>query len=146
MQNADPFNLQRFVNAQDPLIDSVRAELVAGRKQSHWMWFVFPQIEGLGASPTAKRYAIHSLAEAKAYLAHPLLSDRLRECTGLVCKAGQPIADLFGFPDWRKFISCMTLFDAAATGDIFAQALNQCCNGERDALTLHMLASMHNRS
>ncbi len=143
MDSSDRFDLQRFVDAQNPIIDAARSELRNGRKQSHWMWFVFPQIEGLGASEMAQRYAIRSLAEAQAYLAHPTLGARLRECTRLVCDAGKPIADVFGFPDWRKFTSCMTLFDAASPHDLFGEALEKCCGGEADSLTLERLTSLH---
>ena len=107
----DPYNLQRFVEAQNPVIDQVRGELRAGCKRSHWMWFVFPQISGLGASPMAKRYAIASLAEAKAYLQHPVLGARLRECTQLVTETeGRTIEEIFGHPDDLKFRSSITLF------------------------------------
>ena len=110
----DPFELQRFIDAQDPVIDQVRGELRAGRKRSHWMWFVFPQLEGLGHSTMAQRYAIASLAEARAYLAHPLLGPRLRDCSALVrAVEGRDVHQIFGAPDDLKFWSSMTLFDAA---------------------------------
>ncbi len=114
---ADPYNLQRFVEAQNPVFDQVLAELRAGRKRSHWMWFVFPQISGLGGSPMAKRYAISSQTEAEAYLQHPILGPRLRECTRLVTETeGRTIEEIFGHPDDLKFRSSMTLF-AHATAD-----------------------------
>src|SRR5262249_17703549 len=107
----DPFDLQRFVDAQDPVIDRVRAELVAGRKASHWMWFVFPQIEGLGFSPMAVRYALSGADEAHAYLAHPVLGSRLEELTQvMLAHAGRSALDILGAPDDLKFRSCMTLF------------------------------------
>jgi uncharacterized protein (DUF1810 family) len=122
----DPFNLRRFVEAQDKAMDAVRRELRAGRKSSHWMWFVFPQIAGLGFSPTADFYAIHSLAEARAFLAHPVLGARLRECAELVnaCGSGD-LMRIFGDPDRLKFRSCMTLFAAVAPSEpVFALALH----------------------
>ncbi len=107
-------DLDRFVEAQDPLIARVRQELRAGRKQSHWMWFVFPQIAGLGFSPTARHYAIASLAEARAYLTHPVLGSRLVECTELVNGVeGRTVHQIFGSPDDMKFHSSMTLFALA---------------------------------
>src|SRR5215813_7094342 len=107
----DPFDLQRFVTAQAPLYERVCAELRAGRKRSHWMWFIFPQIQGLGSSAMAQRYAITSLAEAAAYLDHPVLGPRLRECTGLVNAVdGRSAHEIFGSPDDMKFHSAITLF------------------------------------
>ena len=139
----DPFHLQRFVDAQAPVLDQVTAELRAGSKRSHWMWFVFPQIAGLGSSPMAVRYAIASLAEARAYLAHPLLGPRLRECTRLVIAARRAaIAEIFGAPDDRKFHSSMTLFAlAAADARDFETALAQYFGGAPDAATLTRLAA-----
>ena len=114
---SDPYDLQRFVDAQNPVFDQVRAELRAGRKRSHWMWFVFPQIRGFGNSPMAQKYAISSRAEAEAYLDHPILGPRLHECTHLVnAVEGHGIGEIFGFPDELKFRSSMTLF-AHATSD-----------------------------
>ncbi|MGZ9116799.1 MAG: DUF1810 domain-containing protein, partial [Methylocystis sp.] len=105
----DPYDLARFVAAQKPVYEKVRAELAAGRKRSHWMWFFFPQLEGLGASAMAQRYAIHSRAEAAAYLAHPVLGPRLKECVGLVNKVeGRSAHEIFGSPDDLKFHSSMT--------------------------------------
>jgi len=113
--DADAYSLQRFVDAQDRVYAAVLAELGAGRKRSHWMWFVFPQVEGLGMSPTARRYAIGSMAEARAYLGHPVLGARLMECTDLVLvHAGTPVGRIFGYPDDLKFRSCVTLFDEVA--------------------------------
>ena len=110
----DPYNLKRFVQAQAPVYRSVVEELRGGRKRTHWMWFVFPQLRALGRSATALHYGIASLAEARAYLAHPALGPRLRDCTGLVCAAqGRTIHEIFGSPDDMKFRSCMTLFAAA---------------------------------
>ena len=114
---SDHYNLSRFVAAQNPVFSEVCAELAAGHKQSHWMWFIFPQLRGLGTSPMAQRFAIGSLAEARAYLAHPLLGERLRTCTQLVNRVeGRTVEAIFGYPDYLKFRSSMTLFASAATG------------------------------
>jgi uncharacterized protein (DUF1810 family) len=137
----DPFDLSRFVDAQNPVIDQVRRELRARRKTSHWMWFVFPQIEGLGHSAMAQRYAIGSLDEARAYLAHPLLGSRLRDCTELVLlHSDRTIHGIFGSPDDQKFHSSMTLFDLATQrGDPFGRALHIHFNGKNDEATLRRL-------
>jgi uncharacterized protein (DUF1810 family) len=138
---SDPFNLQRFVEAQAPVIDEVIAELRAGRKRSHWMWFVFPQLRGLGSSPTAVRYGIASLSEAQAYLEHPVLGPRLRDCTRLVLAIRDAtIGDIFGYPDDRKFQSSMTLFSrAAADNQVFRDALTTYFDGVADPATLARL-------
>jgi len=129
-----------FIEAQAPLMEAVEAELVAGRKQTHWMWFVFPQLHGLGHSPMARRYAIHSLAEAQDYLEHSVLGPRLRRCTGIVnAIVGRSIYDIFGAPDDLKFRSSMTLFDVAAPRDVFHAALEKYCHGSPDEQTLEML-------
>ena len=137
----DPYDLERFVAAQEPVYEKVRAELEEGRKRSHWMWFVFPQLAGLGASAMAQRYAIHSLAEAAAYLAHPLLGVRLKECVGVVNRVeGRSAYEIFGHPDDLKFHSSMTLFAAAAPQEpLFAEALRKYFDGRRDPLTLTKL-------
>jgi uncharacterized protein (DUF1810 family) len=137
----DPYDLERFVVAQAPVYDAVRAELRAGRKRSHWMWFVFPQIRGLGISPTAMRYAVASLDEARAYLAHPLLGPRLGECVGLILALeGRSAVEIFGPIDATKLRSCLTLFEAAAPEDrIFGRALETYFGGERDPATLAKL-------
>jgi uncharacterized protein (DUF1810 family) len=134
-------SLERFVQAQEPVIEHVRAELRAARKTSHWMWFVFPQLEGLGHSPMARRFAIASREEAEAYLAHPILGARLRECTRLVnAIEGRGIEEIFGYPDYLKFRSSMTLFAQAAGDDrIFTDALRKYFAGEYDPLTLEKL-------
>jgi len=138
MTAGDPFNLQRFVEAQAPVYERVRAELKNGCKQSHWMWFIFPQIAGLGHSAMAQRYAISSLAEAEAYLEHPVLGARLRECTRLVVAAtGESAYEILGSPDDMKFHSCMTLFARAAPQEeMFDAALEKYFDGRDDALTL----------
>jgi len=127
-QPADPFDLQRFVDAQNPLYQQVCAELRRGRKTTHWMWFVFPQLRGLGQSAMSTRYGISSQAEAEAYLKHPVLGPRLRECVQYVnAVEGRTANDIFGYPDDLKFHSCLTLF-AGVTPDnaIFTAALNRC--------------------
>ena len=137
----DPYNLQRFVDAQRPVYEQVRSKLREGRKSSHWMWFVFPQIEGLGSSALAGRFAISCLDEAEAYLKHPLLGPRLRECTQLVnFVEGATIDRILGYPDDLKFRSSMTLF-AKATSDnrVFNEALSKYFGGEPDQATLERL-------
>ena len=138
---SDPYDLQRFVDAQDRVYARVVAELRAGRKTSHWMWFVFPQVAGLGSSPMAQEYAIHSLDEARAYLAHAVLGARLRECTQLVLDVkDREIRDILGYPDDLKFRSSMTLF-AALDGapPLFDAALRQFFAGAPDDRTLEIL-------
>ena len=137
-------DLDRFVTAQNPVYDQVLAELREGRKRSHWMWFVFPQLDGLGRSPTARHFAIRSRAEALQYLAHPLLGARLRECTeALLAAPDRPISALLGFPDDLKFCSSMTLFSAlSAPGSFFEQALGRFFDGQPDDRTLELLAAM----
>ena len=134
----DRFQLQRFVDAQQPVYETVLSELRAGRKRSHWMWFIFPQIAGLGHSTMAHRFALSSLDEAAAYLAHPVLGLRLRECSVLVAGIeGRPIAEIFGYPDDVKFRSSMTLFAQAAPEEpIFAACLRKYFAGELDPQTL----------
>jgi uncharacterized protein (DUF1810 family) len=139
----DSFDLERFVRAQDPVYADVLAELARGRKQSHWMWFVFPQIAGLGLSAMSQRYAIGSRAEAKAYLAHPVLGARLIECTRLVLAVpGRSINAILGQPDDAKFRSSMTLFGAVSDEPVFGEALARYFTGERDAATLQILATL----
>jgi uncharacterized protein (DUF1810 family) len=136
----DPFTLQRFVDAQASVIDAVRAELKRGRKNSHWMWFVFPQFAGLGFSSMSQRYAIASLAEARAYLAHPTLGDRLRECVELVLEVDDRSAhDIFGSPDDMKFRSCLTLFAQSSREEVFLRALEKYFDGSPDPATLSLL-------
>ena len=139
---ADPHDLERFVVAQAPVWPQVRAELAAARKRSHWMWFVFPQLRGLGSSAMAERYGIGSRAEAKAYLAHAVLGPRLVECTELMLAAGAGWSALaiLGAPDDVKFRSSMTLFDAVANGEgPFGAALERYFGGACDPATLALL-------
>lgn len=142
MQMDNPFDLQRFVNAQEPVFATVLEELRDGRKRSHWMWFVFPQLRGLGRSATAKFYGIASLDEARAYLAHPTLGPRLEEATrAVVAVQGRTLHAIFGSPDDLKFHSSMTLFalaaDEAATP--YQEALSRYCDGAMDEATLPLL-------
>jgi len=134
----DPHNLQRFVEAQNSVIDTVKKELRSGQKRTHWIWFVFPQIAGLGGSEIAQRYAISSEEEAKAYLTHPVLGARLRECTEIVnALDGRSANDIFGSPDDKKFRSSMTLFDAVADNPApYRTALDLYYDGEPDPNTL----------
>jgi uncharacterized protein (DUF1810 family) len=141
---SDPYGLQRLVDAQNPVYDKVCSELRDGRKKSHWMWFIFPQIEGLGSSLLARKFAISSLAEAAAYLAHPILGPRLAECTRLVnLVEGRPIEQIFGHPDDLKCRSSTTLF-ARATPDnrAFIGALQKYFSGEFDPATLARLQAL----
>lgn len=134
--------LERFVEAQAPVIDQVLAELEAGRKRTHWMWFVFPQLAGLGQSAMARHFAIADLDEARRYLAHPVLGPRLIRCTELVNgHAGLTAHAIFGSPDDLKLRSSMTLFGAADPGrDVFQTALDRFYDGEPDERTLALLA------
>lgn len=147
----DPYNLQRFIDAQHGLYAQAEMELAAGRKTTHWMWFIFPQIKGLGHSATAQKYAISSLDEAKAFLDHPVLGARLRGCTRLVTAVnGRSIEDIFGYPDYLKFHSSMTLFahaaaDAGADDQIFTKALSKYCRAEFDKQTITQLKAAINQ-
>lgn len=137
----DPYNLRRFVDAQDPVYGQVCSELRGGQKTGHWMWFVFPQIQGLGHSSVARKFAISSLDEAQAYLRHSILGPRLVECTKLINEIpDRAIHQILGYPDDLKFRSCMTLF-AHATSDnqVFLDALQKYFGAEHDPLTLERL-------
>lgn len=139
----DRYDLERFVRAQSAVYSKVVAELSAGEKRSHWMWFVFPQIAGLGSSATAVRYAISDLDEAAAYLAHPLLGHRLIECTGLVvANDGRSLEQVFGWPDDLKFHSSMTLFSLVPGHEaVFDAALDKYFEGVPDDKTLELVQS-----
>lgn len=139
---SDNFNLSRFTEAQAPVYAAVLAELRAARKGTHWMWFIFPQLAGLGRSAMAQRYAIASLDEARAYLAHPVLGARLRECAALVAAAqGSSAHQIFGAPDDMKLHSSLTLFAHAAPGEpLFRACLDKYYSGAPDATTLSLLA------
>ena len=140
IEGPDPFQLQRFVEAQDSVFDTALEELRAGHKQSHWMWFIFPQIAGLGRSPTAQYYAIRSMHEARAYLAHPLLGDRLRSAVDTVVSAAerQTPVQILGDVDAMKLRSSLTLFEAASGDPVFADALDRLF-GSPDEATLALL-------
>ena len=137
----DRFDLQRFIAAQDLVYTAVLDELRRGRKQTHWIWFIFPQVEGLGHSARAHHYAIRAREEAAAYIAHPLLSARLLECTELVLShVGKTANQIFGSPDDLKFCSSMTLFGAVSSRSIFQAALDHFYKGVQDGSTLAILA------
>jgi uncharacterized protein (DUF1810 family) len=139
--SSDPFDLQRFVDAQERVYQTVLAELRAGHKRSHWIWFVFPQIAGLGSSPTAVRYAVSSLDEARAYLAHRLLGPRLHECARLITAVqGRSARQIFGSPDDVKVRSSMTLFvHATADNDDFVAVLQKYYGGDEDPATVERI-------
>ena len=141
MSVPDPYDLQRFIEAQNSCFERVCGELREGRKQSHWMWFIFPQLQGLGRSPMAIRYAISSKQEAQAYLDHSILGPRLRHCTELVLSVeGRSIQHILGTPDDLKFRSSMTLFmTAASENTLFKAALEKYFAGEPDRLTIQRL-------
>jgi uncharacterized protein (DUF1810 family) len=143
---ADPFDLQRFVDAQEGTYAQALTEIRAGHKQSHWMWFIFPQFSGLGWSSTAQRYAIRSADEARAYLAHPTLGPRLIECAAAVVAAGARSAvDVFGYPDDLKLRSSATLFAAvSAPGSVFQRLLDKWFGGEPDKTTLRLMNGQKN--
>ena len=136
----DIYNLARFMEAQEPVYARVVAELTAGEKQSHWMWFIFPQLRGLGSSQMAQHYGIANVDEASAYLQHPVLGFRLRECTRLVCALqNRTLDEIFGYPDNAKFHSCVTLFNQATQNHIFAEALEKYFGRAPDEATLRLL-------
>ena len=139
----DEYNLQRFIDAQQPVYEVVCKELREGCKRSHWIWFIFPQLQGLGHSPTAQKFALSSLAEAKAYLENPVLGGRLRECSQLVAAvAGRSIDDILGFPDNLKFRTSMTLFSLAAPQEkVFTDCLQKYYRGAPDPWTAAQLRS-----
>ena len=137
---SESWNLDRFVAAQAGVFETALAELTAGRKRTHWMWFIFPQLRGLGLSPTAQFYGVGSLAEASAYLSHPLLGPRLEDAVAavLTCPA-QSLHAIFGSPDDLKFRSSMTLFSVAGPDGPYQSALDRWCGGEPDQRTLDLL-------
>jgi uncharacterized protein (DUF1810 family) len=140
----DPFQLSRFVAAQEPAYEHARRELRAGAKTGHWMWFIFPQLDGLGRSPTARHYAIKNLEEARAYLDHPILGARLRECAqALLALPGKSAAAIFGSPDDLKLRSSMTLFArAAGSPSVFAEVLGAYFDDQPDERTVELLRAM----
>ena len=140
----DPFELNRFLKAQERIYNTAIAELKSGRKRSHWMWYIFPQIDGLAKSTTSKRYAIKSREEAREYLNHPVLGARLTECAeAVVAVQGRSISEIFGYPDDLKLKSSMTLFAfLPETPSAFERILDKYFHGERDAQTLHLLEEL----
>ncbi|MDA8240053.1 MAG: DUF1810 domain-containing protein [Nitrospiraceae bacterium] len=144
MNTDDPYDLNRFLSAQEGIYERALAELKGGQKHTHWMWFIFPQIDGLGYSPTAKRYSIKSIEEARQYLSHPVLGKRLLECAeAVVALKGGSVSEIFGYPDDLKFKSSMTLFEKIAGPDsVFSLALDRYCHGERDAITLRLIEKL----
>jgi uncharacterized protein (DUF1810 family) len=144
--DTEPLNLDRFVTAQAPIISTVLKELREGQKRTHWIWFIFPQVDGLGSSSMARRYAIRSGDEASAYLAHSVLGPRLLECTMTVLAVARKSAhDVFGSPDDLKFRSSMTLFDALGAEPLFRSALDRFYDGIPDERTLAVLARWSSR-
>lgn len=140
MPEADPFQLSRFVHAQDPVYADVLDELRQGRKQTHWMWFIFPQFKGIGHSATAKSFAINSLDEARAYLRHPVLGPRLIECARLVASiSNRTVSSIFGYPDDLKFRSSITLFARVSDDPLFEQLLARHFDGQPDPKTIAIL-------
>jgi uncharacterized protein (DUF1810 family) len=138
----EPYHLERFLDAQASCFAQVRSEFAAGQKRSHWMWFIFPQIRGLGSSSMAQRYAIASIDEARAYLRHPMLGSRLRDCTAMVnAVQDRSIGDIIGYPDDLKFHSSVTLFAQASDspGHVFADALAKYFGGVQDQATIDLL-------
>jgi uncharacterized protein (DUF1810 family) len=137
----DPHNLSRFVQAQEDVYEQALDEIHSGRKRSHWMWYIFPQVAGLGFSPTSQRYAIQSLAEAEAYLAHPVLGPRLVECAEAALGVeGRSAHEIFGSPDDMKLKSCATLFACITpAGSVFDRLLDRYFQGQRDGKTLRLL-------
>jgi uncharacterized protein (DUF1810 family) len=137
----DPYALERFVEAQEEVYEQALAEIRGGRKETHWMWYIFPQLEGLGFSGMARHYAIRTVGEAEAYLRHPVLGPRLVGCVEAVLGVqGRTASDIFGSPDDVKLRSCATLFDfVSPTGSVFEQLLDRYFHGERDRRTLQLL-------
>jgi uncharacterized protein (DUF1810 family) len=143
IESDDPFNLKRFTNAQESIYDCALAELRRGLKQSHWMWFIFPQIIGLGNSYNSRFYAITGIEEARQFLQHPILGKRLLECTEAVLAVeSRSASDIFGYPDDLKLKSSMTLFaDVASARSVFDRVLEKYFSGERDKRTLQLLGN-----
>lgn len=142
---ADPYDLQRFVRAQEHDYEEALSEIRSGRKRSHWMWYIFPQFDGLGISPTSKQYSVKSLEEARAFLAHPLLGPRLLECAEAAFRVdGLSAAEIFGHPDDMKLRSCATLFASLSPlGSVFHRIIEKYFHGESDARTLGLIGAAH---
>ncbi len=148
MTTTDPHDLKRFIDAQEGVYETALAELTNGQKRSHWMWFIFPQIDGLGMSETSKFFAIKSIEEARQYLAHPLLGSDLKECTQALLRVeGRSALQIFGSPDDLKLNSSMTLFASVSSGDsLFQQVLDKYYHGEKDTRTLEILEQLKRRA
>ncbi|AFZ35617.1 protein of unknown function DUF1810 [Stanieria cyanosphaera PCC 7437] len=145
MSEQDPFDLNRFINTQNQVFDRVLAELKNGRKRSHWMWYTFPQLDGLAQSTTSKYYAIKSPEEAIAYLNHPVLGARILECANtIVAIEGKTVSEIFGYPDDLKLKSSMTLFSEVSAEPIFIRVLDRYFHGDRDDRTLQLLKKLKN--
>ncbi len=144
VDRGDPYDLNRFISAQEGIYDRVLAELRGGQKRTHWMWFIFPQIDGLGHSATTRHYAIKSLEEARRYLSHPVLGARLVESAEAVLVVqGKSVSDIFGYPDDMKLQSSMTLFSLVAEpGSVFERVLEKYFQGKRDARTLQIVGKV----
>src|SRR5512143_368771 len=140
----DPYDLNRFISAQEGIYDRVLAELRGGLKRSHWMWYIFPQIDGLGHSPTTRHYAVKSVEEARRYLGHPVLGARLTECTEAVLAVqGRSVSDIFGYPDDMKLQSSMTLFAlVAGWSSVFERVLEKYYQGQLDAKTPQIVGNL----
>ena len=143
MKNTDTYNLNRFISAQDGVFESVLAELSSGQKRTHWMWFIFPQIDGLGQSTTSRYYSIKSRDEARQYLQHPVLGVRLLKCAELILAVeAKSASEIFGFPDDQKLKSSMTLFATVADSEaVFVHVLEKYFDGKRDEKTIYLLDS-----
>ncbi|MEM7591823.1 MAG: DUF1810 domain-containing protein [Cyanobacteria bacterium P01_A01_bin.83] len=143
----DLFNLNRFISAQENVYNSALLELKNGSKRSHWMWYIFPQLDGLGRSATARHYGIKSIEEARAYLNHPILGKRLLECANAILNIeGKSALEILGYPDDLKLKSSMTLFDCVASDTIFVSVLDKYFSGEQDHKTLQLLKKLKNAS
>jgi uncharacterized protein (DUF1810 family) len=143
----DSFNLNRFISAQDKVYNRVLAELKSGQKRSHWMWYIFPQLDGLAQSTTSKYYAIKSSSEAIAYLNHPVLGVRILECANTILEIeGKTVSEIFGYPDDLKFKSSMTLFSDVASDSVFVRVLDKYFQSERDDRTLQLLEKLKEKN
>lgn len=145
--NSDPYDLKRFIDAQEGVYETTLAELRAGQKRSHWMWFIFPQVDGLGLSETSKFFAIKGIEEARQFLADPVLGSRLMECTRVLLGIeGRSVLQIFGSPDDLKLKSSMTLFASVSSGNsLFQQVLDKYYHGEKDSRTLEILERLESK-
>ena len=145
MAVVDPYDLQRFVRAQEEDYEEALAEIRSGLKRSHWMWYIFPQFDGLGLSSTSQRYSVKSVSEAKAFLAHPVLGPRLLECAEAAVRVdGRSATDIFGYPDDMKLRSCATLFASVSpTGSVFHRIIDEYFHSEPDDRTLRLISDAH---